>query len=83
VGRSLRIRDDEPFQAEPRARQQTPEGRAELRRRVGIEHRLAHIGQTQGHRARYRGLRKNEFDLARHATVNNCYILNRLWQQAA
>jgi hypothetical protein len=52
-----------------RQRQQTPEGRAKLRERVAVEHALAHVGHWQGRRARYRGTRKNLFDLRRVAVV--------------
>jgi hypothetical protein len=52
-------------------------GREKLRRRVGVEHRLAHISQRQGHRARYRGLRKNFFDLRRAAAVQNLGTIQR------
>ena len=40
-------------------------GRAKLRERITVEHSLAHIGQWQGDRARYLGIRKNLFDLRR------------------
>jgi hypothetical protein len=36
-------------------RQKAPAGRAELRKRTPVEHRLARIGQSQGDTARYRG----------------------------
>jgi len=49
----------------------TPEGRARLRQRVMIEHRLAHHARKQGPRARYIGLRKNVFDARRHAATVN------------
>lgn len=82
-GRSLRIHENEAFQQDLRKRQRTPEGRAELRLRVGVEHGLARIGQTQGVRARYRGLAKNQFDLDRHAMVSDCYVLDAMWREAA
>ena len=77
-GRSVRIHPDEPLLAELRARQQTPLGRAKLRERVGVEHTLAHVGHWQGRRARYRGLRKNLFDLRRCAVVHNLHVMARL-----
>jgi IS5 family transposase len=77
-GRSVHIHPDERLLAEFRARQQTPAGRAKLRERVGVEHALAHIGHWQGWRARYRGLRKNLFDLRRAAVVHNLFIWRRL-----
>jgi Transposase DDE domain/Transposase domain (DUF772) len=77
-GRSVSIHPDEALLAELRARQQTATGRAALRARVGVEHALARIGQWQGDRARYRGLRKNLFDLRRMAVVSNLHDLMRL-----
>jgi hypothetical protein len=58
-------------------RQQTVQGRAQLRERVAVEHTLAHVGRWQGRRARYRGLRKNLFDLRRCAVVHNLHVLAR------
>lgn len=77
-GRSVTIHPDEQFLQEVRARQVTPAGRADLRARVQVEHRLAHIGVWQGDRARYRGQRKNLFDLRRMAVVENLHVLQRL-----
>jgi hypothetical protein len=74
TGRSLAIHVHEPQRLELRARQKTPDGRAELRARSGVEHRLAHLGRSQGKRARYRGERKNLFDLRRHAAVHNLFV---------
>jgi transposase len=76
-GRSVSIHPDEVLLAELRQRQQTPAGRAELRERVKVEHALAHVGQWQGRRARYRGTRKNLFDLRRVAVVHNLHVIAR------
>jgi transposase len=76
-GRSVSIHPDEVLLIELRQRQQTPQGRAKLRERVAVEHTLAHVGQWQGRRARYRGLRKNLFDLRRCALVYNLHVLAR------
>jgi hypothetical protein len=76
-GRSVNIHPDEALLLELRQRQQTPQGRAQLRERVAVEHTLAHVGQWQGRRARYRGLRKNLFDLRRCAVVHNLHVLAR------
>jgi len=76
-GRSVAIHPDEALLAELRERQQTPEGRARLRERVKIEHALAHVGHWQGRRARYRGTRKNLFDLRRVAVVHNLHVIAR------
>jgi IS5 family transposase len=73
-GRLVRIADDEPLQHRLRA---TRTGRARLRQRTGVEHRLAHVARKQGRRARYRGVRKNLFDLRRTATVLNLETLHR------
>ena len=67
-----------PRLRELRQRQLTPLGRAKLRERVAVEHALAHIGRWQGRRARYRGIRKNVFDLRRSAVVHNLHVLARL-----
>jgi Transposase DDE domain/Transposase domain (DUF772) len=76
-GRSVSIHPDEALLIELRERQQTPQGRAQLRERVAVEHTLAHVGQWQGRRARYLGLRKNLFDLRRCAVVHNLHVLAR------
>jgi Transposase DDE domain/Transposase domain (DUF772) len=77
-GRSVSIHPDERLLEELRVRQLTPAGRAALRERVHVEHALAHIGAWQGDRARYRGRRKNLFDLRRTAVVHNLHVLQRL-----
>ena len=79
-GRSVSIHRDEDFLQVLRARQATPEGRAKLRKRVGVEHTLAHIGAWQGKQARYRTLRKNLFDLRRMAVIHNLHVLARMPQ---
>jgi hypothetical protein len=71
--RSVSIHPHEPFLVELRARQRTVEGRAQLRNRIPVEHGLAHLGASQGKRARYLGVRKNLFDLRRHAAVFNLF----------
>jgi IS5 family transposase len=76
-GRSVNIHPDEALLIELRQRQQTAQGRAKLRERVAVEHTLAHVGRWQGRRARYRGLRKNLFDLRRCAVVHNLHVLAR------
>jgi hypothetical protein len=76
-GRSVAIHPDEALLTELRQRQQTPAGRAKLRERTQVEHALAHIGHWQGRRARYRGTRKNLFDLRRVAVVHNLHVIAR------
>lgn len=76
-GRTVSIHPDERLLQELRERQQTAAGRAGLRERVAVEHTLAHVGQWQGDRARYRGQRKNLLDLRRVAVVHNLHVLQR------
>jgi hypothetical protein len=76
-GRTISIADDERLQKKLRARQSTQRGRAQLRERVGVEHRLAHIAARQGRRARYNGLDKNLFDLRRVAAIQNLETVQR------
>jgi Transposase DDE domain len=80
-GRSVHLHPDERFLAELRQRQLTPAGRAKLRERIAVEHTLAHVGHWQGRRARYRGQRKNLFDVRRCAVVDNLHVLRRLSAQ--
>jgi IS5 family transposase len=81
-GRSLSIHPNEPFMVELRQTAKSPPGRANLRTRVKVEHGLATLHTRQGDRARYRGLRKNLFDVRRHATVENLFVLDRLRRAA-
>lgn len=76
-GRSVTVHREEKLLRELRVEQGTSQGRATLRERVGVEHALAHIGHWQGDRARYRGTRKNLFDLRRSAVVHNLHIFAR------
>jgi hypothetical protein len=48
-----------------------------------VEHALAHIAARKGDQARYRGTRKNLFDLRRAATIQNLEGLHRMMQEAA
>jgi hypothetical protein len=73
-GRSLSIREDEQFQQKLRAKMKTRRGRAALRKRTAVEHTIAHQLVHQGRRARYKGLRKNQFDGRRHAAVSNLQV---------
>ena len=82
-GRMVRLNDNESLQSDLRTLQQTPKGRQRLRRRVGVEHQLAHISQRQGRRARYRGQRKNLFDLRRAASIQNLEAIQRELKRAA
>jgi Transposase DDE domain/Transposase domain (DUF772) len=82
-GRSVSIHPDERLLVELRRRQTTPAGRTKLRERVAVEHALAHVGRWQGRCARYRGARKNLFDLRRCAVVHNLHVIARLPQPNA
>lgn len=73
-GRSLSIREDEQFQHKLRAKIKTKRGRAALRKRTAVEHAISHHLVHQGRRARYKGLRKNQFDGRRHAAVSNLQV---------
>ena len=73
----LSIHPGEALLAGLRRRQQTPEGRAKLRNTPRSNTPSPHIGYWQGRRARYRGTRKNLFDLRRVAVVHNLHIIAR------
>jgi hypothetical protein len=79
-GRTVSIADDERLQHRLRKLVSTSHGRERLRERVAVEHRLAHLGRRQGHRARYCGTRKNLFDLRRTAAVQNLEVIDRRLQ---
>lgn len=76
-GRSIQISEDEHLQSRLRELQSTESGRERLRQRTAVEHSLAHLGQRQGRRARYRGTRKNIFDVRRAAAIQNLEIVCR------
>jgi hypothetical protein len=73
--RSIQIHRQEDLLLQLRRRRHTRLGRAELRKRVAVEHRLARVGAIQGRRARYFGARKNELDLNRAAALANLHVL--------
>jgi hypothetical protein len=76
-GRQVRIGDDELLQQRLRKAAASAGGRERLRERVDIEHSLAHLSRRQGPRARYRGTRKNLYDVRRAAVVQNLETLQR------
>jgi hypothetical protein len=76
-GRSVTMGDDEGLQKKLRKLQHTRAGREELRARVPTEHRLAHLANRQGPKARYIGTRRNVFDLRRLAAVQNLECIAR------
>jgi Transposase domain (DUF772)/Transposase DDE domain len=77
TGRTINIAADERLQHRLRKLVATPRGRQRLRERVAVEHHLAHVGRKQGQRARYRGSRKNLFDLRRAAVLVNLETIHR------
>jgi hypothetical protein len=84
AGRTINIARDEQLQHRFRKLVATRRGRERLRKRVGIEHRLAHLARKQGRRARYLGVRKNLFDTRRVAAVLNLEALHlRAFRKAA
>jgi len=76
-GRTISIHPDERLLLHLRMAKANPEGRRALRQRTAIEHVLAHVTRRQGPRARYRGIRKNVFDLRRTCAVENLHALDR------
>lgn len=76
-GRTVAIAENEVLQQRLRKQLQTFAGRAALRERTTIEHKLAHIAQRQGNHARYVGVRKNTFDLRRASAIQNLEALHR------
>ena len=76
-GRALALAEDERFQEKLRRGLRSQAGRARLRRRAGVEHRLAHLARRTGVHARYRGVRKNEFAMRRASAVLNLEVLSR------
>ena len=76
-GRTVSIAADERLQHRLGKYLATPRGRARLRERVGVEHKLAHLVRRHGRRARYRGVRKNLFDLRRASAIQNLEAIQR------
>jgi Transposase DDE domain/Transposase domain (DUF772) len=76
-GRTVTIADSEFLQQRLRKLTKTRKGRARVRERVAVEHSLAHLGRRQGRRARYRGVRKNLFDVRRASAVQNLETVHR------
>jgi hypothetical protein len=69
--RSITLHPNEGMLIQLRRRKATRTGRAELRKRVRVEHKLARVASVQGETARYAGARKNELDLNRTAAILN------------
>lgn len=81
--RVLKIADDEVLQQTFLRAVKSAAGRERLRQRIPVEHRLAHLAQKQGARARYLGRRKNLFDLRRHAALRNLEVTHLSLLEAA
>ncbi len=73
-GRIVSIHQDEKMMQELAFYIETAEGRANARERVKVEHSLASVCNRKGPRARYIGLRLNEYDLNRTAMITNLHI---------
>ncbi len=73
-GRVVSIHKNEQMMQDLAFYIETAEGRADARERVKVEHSLASICNRKGPRARYTGLRLNEFDLNRTAMITNLHI---------
>lgn len=83
AGRSVSIAADEAQQRKFRRLQKSRAGRATLRERVAVEHSLAHVAARKGDKARYRGVRRNLFDLRRASALQNLEALHRIHKEAA
>lgn len=78
TGRQVSIAPNEALQQHLTAQLKTPSGREKVRRRVAVEHALAHISARQGNRARYLGVSMNDFDLRRAAAIQNLESIHRV-----
>ena len=75
AGRTVKLADDEAAQKVLRRLQKTAPGRARMRVRTGVEHKLGRVARRQGPRARYRGVRKNLYDLRRICALGNLEVI--------
>lgn len=75
-GRTVLVHPQEGLLRKLQIGMKSTNGRARLRTRTCVEHRLARIQATQGPRSRYVGTRMNTFDLRRHAAVANLLETN-------
>lgn len=81
-GRSISLHRQEGLLIELRSLKKTSQGREKLRERVAVEHALAHVCRRQGPKARYRGVRKNTFDVRRTVAVENLHVAERMKRAA-
>lgn len=70
-GRTITVHPQEAVIQEARRYQKTPEGRAHLRRRFIVEHRLARLGQLGISQARYKGRKKTRIQLMISCAIAN------------
>ncbi len=76
-GRYVSISENEARQKRLRKQKASTKGRQRLRERVAVEHSLAHTSSRKGPRARYRGIRKNTYDLRRTSALQNLETIQR------
>lgn len=79
-GREVRVHPQEELLQTARAFQNSEQGRARLRKRVAVEHRLARLGQLGIGQARYKGRSKTRFQLMLAITIAN---LTLVWNREA
>lgn len=77
-GRTITIHPREHMLLALRELSSNPKTRRKLRERTAVEHGLAHVGNRQGTRARYRTTRMNTLDLRRTSAVDNLHTAERL-----
>ena len=82
-GRTMHIPADEVAQQRFLRLVKTKSGRRRLRKRIAVEHRLAHVKQKQGDQARYLGARANLYDLRRAGALLNLEIIDHELHRAA
>lgn len=73
TGRTINIHEQEEMLQALEKYQSTRAGRALARERVKVEHALASVCNRNGHKARYVGCRKNEFDSIRAGIIVNLH----------
>ncbi|MFO0607728.1 MAG: transposase [Polyangiales bacterium] len=74
-GRSVTLHPQEAQLVELRRKQRRPRVVRSYGKRVTVEHTLARVGQVQGPKAVYWGLRRNLFDVRRAAVIANLFAL--------
>ena len=83
-GRRISVHPQEAVLQAARAYQKTPDGKAQLRKRVVVEHRLARLGQLGIGQARYFGRARTRFQLMLACTLANFrWVWNQEARQAA